>query len=124
MNPTDHSLYNIHRGPAGFTIGKFDSSLNLLAAYDVDPKHCTCPAGPRPSCRHRKMLPRMLAKVNTPEFYCYETNTWHRPLQATEMQVYGEGSAEPVDVVIGEAVSCPKPAAEPSPAPPSTIRRR
>ena len=28
------------------------------------------------------MLPRMLGKVGLPEFYCYETNTWHRTLPA------------------------------------------
>ena len=75
-------LYNIKRGPHGFAIGKFDEDLNLLAAYNTDSDYCSCPAGPRPTCRHRKMLPRMLGRVDTDEFYCYETQTWHQPLAA------------------------------------------
>src|ERR1035437_2100904 len=73
-------LYNIKRGPHSFAIAKFDADLNLLAAYNTDGDYCSCPAGPRPTCRHRKMLPRMLGKVDTDEFYCYETQTWHQPL--------------------------------------------
>ena len=79
---TDFALYAIRRGPHGSILDKFDTDLNFLAEYNVAPDYCSCPAGPRPSCRHRKMLPRMLGKVGLPEFYCYETNTWHRPLPA------------------------------------------
>jgi hypothetical protein len=89
----EHVLYNIRRGPHGFAIAKFDENLNLLAAYDVDPKYCSCPAGPRPTCRHRKMLPRMLSRVDTAEFYCYETNTWHMPLAATSAEAEDQAAS-------------------------------
>ena len=74
-------LYSIRRGPRGHSITKFDEDLNPVASYDVSVGSCTCPAGPRPTCRHRKMLARMLPKVDSVQFYCYETQTWHRPLQ-------------------------------------------
>ena len=99
----EHALYNIKRGPHGYAIGKFDRDLNLLAAYNTDTKYCSCPAGPRPTCRHRKMLPRMLAKVDQPEFYCYETQTWHRPLEAFGLEPSERGAEQ---ALLGEAVSC------------------
>ena len=92
-------LYSIRRGPHGYQLGKFDDDFNVAAVYDVDLKHCTCPAGPRPSCKHRKMLPRMLAKVDTNQFYCYETQTWHQPL-GDEPPVAGEAR-----LVEGESAS-------------------
>ena len=124
------TLYNIRRGPHGFSLAKFDENLNLLAAYDVDPKYCSCPAGPRPTCRHRKMLPRMLGKVDSAEFYCYETQTWHSPLEGrgfnneVEADVVAEGEqrrvgfAEPPKVE-REPISAPV-----QPAASGGIRRR
>ena len=128
------TLYNIRRGPHGFSLAKFDENLNLLAAYDVDPKYCSCPAGPRPTCRHRKMLPRMLSKVDTAEFYCYETQTWHQPLAApadnvgSEAEAYGKmdttylEAAREINKFEREAVEAmakepPKVEREPIPAP-------
>ena len=88
----EHALYNIKRGPHGYAIGKFDRDLNLLAAYNTSTDYCSCPAGPRPTCRHRKMLPRVLSKVDQPEFYCYETQTWHRPLEAFGLEPSERGA--------------------------------
>ena len=133
-------LYSIRRGPHGYQLGKFDDDFNVAAIYDVDLKHCTCPAGPRPSCKHRKMLPRMLGKVDTEEFYCYETQTWHQPLarealgspkaeptpiEATGRQPVGEGKDEPTHVVNEPEIILP-PAPLVPPAAPSApaIRRR
>src|ERR1017187_5811710 len=94
MQDETMNLYNIKRGPHGYAIAKFDEALNLLAAYDTSAKSCSCPAGPRPTCRHRKMLPRMLGNVDTDAFYCYETNVWHRPLAPTGGNV-GSSTPEP-----------------------------
>jgi hypothetical protein len=139
-------LYSIRRGPKGHQITKFDDDFNPAATYDVSVGACSCPAGPRPTCRHRKMLSRMLAKVDTDEFYCYETQTWHRPLSAeggnvdsptteAEREVDNftrqaveqlaatlEPPIEPTDpllVVELSAIEPPKPSAQPP-----TIRRR
>lgn len=102
MTTADRPLYNIRRGPHGYQLGKFDRDLNLLAIYDTDAKHCTCPAGTRPTCKHRKMLPRMLARVNTNEFYCYETQTWSRPLAQMADEYRGEPKPPPVDLGVNE----------------------
>ena len=128
-------LYSIRRGPKGHVITKFDDDFNVEASYDVTVGSCTCPAGPRPTCRHRKMLPRMLPKVGQPEFYCYETQSWHRPVEA-----YG---AEPSEAGASEAYAsaasrdyrarpptaaslCAQPYGSPTPAPTPApaIRRR
>lgn len=59
-------------------ITKFDDDMNVEASYIVDGADCNCPAGERPSCRHRKMLPRFIARgaVNTFWLLDYERNGW------------------------------------------------
>lgn len=44
------------------------------SAYACTPIECECPAGVRPSCRHRQMLPQMLAHglVNTHWFWDFD----------------------------------------------------
>lgn len=76
------SLYNIKVIPTGFTIAKFDDDCNFEVAYNisVDLCSCTCPAGPRPSCKHRKMVPRMVHQLGSGWFYDYDKQKWHRPV--------------------------------------------
>ncbi len=59
-------------GAAQFIITKFDDDLNVEASYLVTELACTCPAGVRPSCRHRKMLSRMKSHLDDGWFYDYE----------------------------------------------------
>ena len=128
-------LYSIKRGPNGHTITKWDDDFNPVASYDVTVGSCTCPAGPRPTCRHRKMLSRMLPKVGQPEFYCYETQSWHRPVEAYGaepseagaseasayiMQEQDVTNGETTPIVVGAALGSPSPATTPATA----IRRR
>ena len=82
-----NNLYNLKSTPTGFAIAKFNENLEVEAAYTLEPfapgastYTCSCPAGPRPSCRHRNMLPRMLPKADTAQFYCYETQLWMTPI--------------------------------------------
>ena len=127
-------LYSIRRGPNGHTITKFDDDFNPVATYDVTVGSCTCPAGPRPTCRHRKMLPRMLPKVGQPEFYCYETQSWHRPVEAYGVEPSEAGASEASDYIAQEAepeLQPPPPvvgaalrSSAPTPAPTAAIRRR
>src|SRR5207253_1182194 len=63
-SPTTHlgvtpamTLYSL-RSPA--TVTKWDSLGNPQASYEVSRDSCTCPAGHRPTCRHRLMLPNLL----------------------------------------------------------------
>jgi hypothetical protein len=151
------SLYNFHITPTGFSCAKFDADLNLEAAYDLiaidsdigaysslpSRYACNCPAGPRPSCKHRKMLSIFIAAeaVNSSRFYDYERQTWHTPLAAygepkapkeelervegtiTGRMVPSEPNFEEVEAaLVGEALGSPVPViAQPQPV---VIRRR
>ena len=88
---TQHNLYNCYSTPQGHRIVKFDSLLPVEAVYNLSQARdskgkpylsCDCPAGPRPSCKHRKMLSAfaLAGAVNSDRFLCYETQTWHKPV--------------------------------------------
>lgn len=61
-----------------YRITKFDADLNVESSYLCDEGSCGCPAGERPSCRHRQMLPRFLARgaVNTMWMHDFDRNGW------------------------------------------------
>lgn len=118
-------LYNLRKTSDGFMLAKFGPDFNVEAVYHLQPikDHlssqygqvnyaCDCPAGGRPSCKHRKMLARMIPKADSDEFYCYETQSWHKPLApagvepmqdkldafyATVEEVTSEASSEPTE---------------------------
>ena len=72
------TLYNCHTDGDQYRITKFDSLGNVESTYLCTIDECECPAGFRPSCRHRHMLPRFLAKgaVNSFYFYDYDRQGW------------------------------------------------
>ena len=53
-------LYNCHTEGDQYRITKFNDG-EPESSYICSPTECECPAGHRPSCRHRQMLPQMLA---------------------------------------------------------------
>lgn len=57
----------------GWFITKFVDG-EVEASYNLTHTECACPAGQRPSCRHRQMLPQMLAAgiVNTHWFWDFD----------------------------------------------------
>ena len=63
------SLYNMKRLPIEgcFAITKFDDDLNVESNYEyiqgTNGDVCKCPAGERPSCRHRQMFPQLIDRV-------------------------------------------------------------
>ena len=65
-----------------YTITKLTADYEPIATYELSPRSCTCPAGFRPSCRHREMLPTFLAAghVDDGTFYNYDLKTWLPPL--------------------------------------------
>lgn len=82
------TLYNIRPTPTGaFTIAKFDDDCNFETSYIIsaDLKSCSCPAGPRPSCKHRKMVPRMVDHLGDGWFYDYDRQKWHKPIDEADM---------------------------------------
>lgn len=78
------SLYNIKSSDDAYRITKFDNDLNVESSYIVTHDECDCPAGRRPTCRHRQMLPTMLHNDahNNGLFYDFDNRQWLGP--ATE----------------------------------------
>ena len=71
------SLYNCKQEGSSYRITKFDPDLNPEGSYLVTPSNCECPAGVRPTCRHRKMLSTIKDRANTEWFYDYDNGIWH-----------------------------------------------
>lgn len=66
-------LYNCKHDGDQYRITKFIDG-NPEASYLCTHSECECPAGHRDTCRHRQMLPQMLAHhiVNTQWFWNYD----------------------------------------------------
>lgn len=73
-------LYNCKPEGDSHRITKFDSDFNVESSYLTNGRECECPAGHRPTCRHRQMLPRFLAKgAGTGQwFHNFEAKSWVR----------------------------------------------
>ncbi len=136
-------LYNCHTDGDQYRITKFDSLGNVESSYLCTIDECECPAGFRPSCRHRHMLPRFIAKgaVNSFYFYDYDRQGWgtNESGMDIELRTQAETKSEPAEPlpdgikaysmndlssaqlhnVIAEAVGEPT-----VPAPEPTLRRR
>jgi hypothetical protein len=54
------TLYNCRHAGDQYRITKFDADLNVVSSYLCTTSECECPAGVRPTCRHREMLPRFI----------------------------------------------------------------
>lgn len=55
-------LYNCRHSGDQYRITKFDSDMNPLSSYLCTLEECDCPRGPHPTCRHRQMLPKFIAR--------------------------------------------------------------
>lgn len=73
-------LYNCRHSGDEYRITKFDSHFNLEgdSSYTCTISECTCPAGHRPKCRHREMLPKFINRgyVGTNFFFDYDRGGW------------------------------------------------
>lgn len=54
-------LYNLRTSELGYRVTKFTDG-EVESSYLTSDQACDCPAGHRTSCRHRQMLPQMLAR--------------------------------------------------------------
>jgi len=74
------SLYNVKSigSDTSYQITKFDEDFVPDTTYEVSLSECSCPAGVRPTCRHRQMLPEFIAEgtIDTNKMYRYETHEW------------------------------------------------
>lgn len=100
------ALYHIRTEDGTYRITKLDTDLNMESSYVVSAEACECPQGHKPTCRHRKMLPLMIPRADTPWFLDYDTRQWHDPT--------GQGGVwvEPAPQALVEA---PEPSAQPEP---------
>lgn len=80
------SLYNLKSDDGQWRITKFDNGLNVESSYLTSLEGCECPAGARPTCRHRTMLPRMLnvGAENSGMFYDFDADQFLEPLSDAE----------------------------------------
>ena len=68
-------LYNCHHDGDQYRITKFTDG-NPSSSYLCTESECECPAGERPTCRHRQMLPQMIRSniINTPWFLDWDAS--------------------------------------------------
>jgi hypothetical protein len=84
------ALYNCRHSGDQYRITKFDADMNPQGSYLVDDEACECPAGVRPTCRHREMLPKFLQRghVGDEWMFDYDRGGWVQ---------MGEEWAQPVE---------------------------
>lgn len=72
------SLYTAKKANGGYRISKVTDDLEFESSYITTEDSCECPAGHRPSCRHREMLPDFLARgrVGTAWMLDYDNGQW------------------------------------------------
>ena len=78
------SLYSLRSGekPGDYTIMKFDPDYEVESVYALSAGECMCPAGHKPKCRHRTMLPLFLAHHHVDDgwFLDWDTRLWRHPV--------------------------------------------
>lgn len=69
------TLYSLRTADSAYAITKFVDG-EPEATYTTSRDACTCPAGARPTCRHRQMLPQMLNAqlANQPYFWDFDNH--------------------------------------------------
>lgn len=76
------AFYNLKSSDGQWAITKFDNDLNVESSYITSELECSCPAGSRPSCRHRQMLPKMLhvGAEDSAMFYDFDHDQFLEPI--------------------------------------------
>jgi len=113
------TLYNCKHAGDQYRITKFDEHMNVESSYLCTTKECECPAGHRPRCRHREMLPRFIQRgtIGTEWCYDYDRGGWVQtdlqevglPPLPEGVQMYAMEDLSPAQLhnVIAEAVGEP-----------------
>lgn len=123
------TLYNCKHSGDQYRITKFTSDFNVEASYLCDLTACECPAGHRPSCRHRQMLSKFITReaVGTEWFFDHDRGGWvqgwkEEPALSLEKQLVGsEPSLEELvsniedEEALASAALLSSPSQEPSP---------
>lgn len=112
------TLYNCRTGHNGFMMAKFDSDFNVAGIYTITTKAnamiCDCPGWPRREvCKHTRMVNifALAGLIDTNTFYCYEAQSWHRPIAGPwdQDEPSARKAAEVADAV-GPSIVTDKPA--------------
>ena len=76
------TLYNLKSSDGAWRITKFTNDLEVESSYITSLQECECPAGSRPTCRHRQMLPKMLnvGAEDSGMFYDFERDQFLEPI--------------------------------------------
>ena len=81
------SLYTLRSTPkeGEFIVMKFDPDYEVESVYALSAGECMCPAGHKPKCRHRTMLPLFLAQHHVDDgwFLDWDTRLWRKPVGDT-----------------------------------------
>ncbi len=72
------ALYSCHHSGDQYRISKFDDDMNVQSSYLCTETECDCPAGVRPICRHREMLPKFLQREHVGDdwWFDYDRGGW------------------------------------------------
>jgi hypothetical protein len=72
------TLYNCKAAGESYRITKFDNEMNVESSYLCTATTCECPAGKRPHCRHREMLPKFLHRQHVGDewFFDFDRGGW------------------------------------------------
>ncbi len=92
------NVYNLRTIPSGWQVTKFDDDFNVESSYEMtqdDELRCGCPAGARPTCRHRQMFSQLLDRVDTAWFLDFDTRAWVDPTGEAALSK-PEGETEPL----------------------------
>ncbi len=77
------ALYSLRTTSKGFIVTKFDDDFNVESYYEMTQSdgelHCGCPAGARPTCRHRQMFPQLVDRPDSGWFLDFDTRAWVDP---------------------------------------------
>lgn len=77
------AIYNLRTSPSGFTVTKFNDDFNVESCYEMTISdgqlRCGCPAGARPTCRHRQMFAQLRTRVDSAWFLDFDTREWVDP---------------------------------------------
>lgn len=106
------SLYNLKTDGDHYRITKFTNDLEVESSYLCSETECECPAGHRPSCRHRQMLPILLANdmLDRGKFYDFDTQQFYQTHSAETSDFEASADAiehtpDPEAEVIAKAVT-------------------
>ena len=108
-------LYNCKIDGDHYRITKFDAHFDVEASYLCTEEECECPAGERPSCRHRQMLPKFQAHKATKGqmFFDYDREMWLKAELDVEFEVEVEVEVEAHETTDHMPTSDPMPTEPP-----------